>query len=608
MSTLPDGVYVTTLENGLKVILQEIHSAPVVTTWAWYNVGSKNERPGVTGVSHWVEHMLFKGTQKLQKGDIFRLVNKYGGYNNGFTSEDWTVYFETLPADRLDLGLDFEADRMVNSRFDPEEVDSERTVIISEREGGENRPQFLLGEEFRAAAFRVHPYRWSVIGDKCDLRAITRDDLYGHYRAYYGPNNCTLIVVGDFETGRALERIRHYYGGIERPVSPPPVRSVEPPQRGERRIRVHGPGGTAYLQIGFHTPAFGHPDTYPLMMLDAVLSGGKSLGFGSGGWMGRSARLNRCLVLEKRLAVSASSAFRPSPDPDLFTFSMTVKSGVEIEAAEAAMLEEIERTAREPVSDHEMEKAAKQIASQVAYGKDGVTSNAFTLGYANSLGDPTLADGIAARLGQVTKEDLLRVAAAYLAPQNRTVGWFLPGESAAGGGVEAALPAALPRLSHGPFFATGGVGEGLEREVMDSGVTLLLIESHTSPSVTLIGSVGAGGAAEPEDRPGAAAMTAHLLQRGTLTRSAVEIADAVESVGASISFGSGREDSSFYGKCLSGEFERVLEALGDCLQNPSFASEEIEPLRGEILTRLRERDNNTRSVAERRFLEALFPQ
>src|SRR5882672_7717632 len=187
-----------TLANGLKVLLKEIHTAPIISSWLWYRVGSKDEVPGRTGISHWVEHMQFKGTPQFPANILDKAVSREGGSWNAFTYMDWTTYYETMPADKIDLALRLEADRMANSSFDVEEVESERTVIMAEREGSENEPLSLLGEAVQQAAFRIHSYHHEVIGDMADLRSMTRDDLYGHYRSYYVPNNAVLAVAGDF--------------------------------------------------------------------------------------------------------------------------------------------------------------------------------------------------------------------------------------------------------------------------------------------------------------------------------------------------------------------------------------------------------------------------
>src|SRR6202142_2488339 len=211
----------TTLSNGMILLLKEIHSAPLISSWVWYRVGSRDEVPPLTGISHLVEHMQFKGTPKYPADMIDKAVARDGGTRNAFTFLDWTTYYETMPADKIDLALRLEADRMVNSKFDLEEVESERTVIIAEREGSENEPLSLLGEAIQHAAFRIHPYHHEVIGDMADLRSMTRDDLYNHYRTYYIPNNAVLAVAGDFETKKMLARITELFEPIKAGPTPP---------------------------------------------------------------------------------------------------------------------------------------------------------------------------------------------------------------------------------------------------------------------------------------------------------------------------------------------------------------------------------------------------
>ena len=200
-----------TLDNGLTVHLKEIHTAPIISTWVWYRVGSRNEKLGQTGISHWVEHMQFKGTKQFPSSFLDREISRVGGIWNAMTYLDWTTYFETLPAHVFEISLALEADRMVNSRFDADEVDRERNVIISEREGNENEPLFLLGEAVQEAAFQEHPYKYEVIGLKSDLESITRDDLYRHYKRYYQPNNAILAMAGDFDKPKMLEKIKEAF-------------------------------------------------------------------------------------------------------------------------------------------------------------------------------------------------------------------------------------------------------------------------------------------------------------------------------------------------------------------------------------------------------------
>jgi zinc protease len=218
----------TTLSNGLKVMLKEIHTAPLISTWTWYRVGSKDERTGHTGISHWVEHMQFKGTPQFPTSILDKAISRDGGQWNAFTYLDWTTFMETMPAAKIDLGLRLEADRMVHSLFDEKEVESERTVILSEREGSENEPLFQLSEAMQQAAFRVHPYRHEVIGDWADLESMRREDLYHHYQTYYRPNNAVLSLAGDFESESLLGRIRELFEGIPAGEDPPRLKRSEP--------------------------------------------------------------------------------------------------------------------------------------------------------------------------------------------------------------------------------------------------------------------------------------------------------------------------------------------------------------------------------------------
>src|SRR5436309_1262655 len=262
MSTM----HAETLDNGLLILLAEQHTVPVATFWVWYRAGSRNEMPGLTGISHWVEHMLFKGTPTHPKGMLTRHIDRLGGRWNAFTWKDYTAYHEVLPADHLGVAIALEADRMINTVMEPAEVESERTVIISEREGSENYPAYLLREEVDAAAHKVHPYRIPVIGWKDDLRAITRDDLSHHYQTYYHPNNAVAVAVGPFDAHAVMEAIKQAFAGIPPGSSPPRVRVREPQQEGERRVVLRRPGGaTAYLHIAFHVPSASHQDLASLL-------------------------------------------------------------------------------------------------------------------------------------------------------------------------------------------------------------------------------------------------------------------------------------------------------------------------------------------------------
>ncbi|MGC9040042.1 M16 family metallopeptidase [Roseiflexus castenholzii] len=414
-----------TLRNGMLVLLREAHSAPLATSWLWYRVGARNETPGITGVSHWVEHMLFKGTPHIPGRDLDRLIARNGGTFNGFTSHDFTAYFETLPADRIDLALQIESDRMVNTLFEEEEVEHERTVILAEREGHENDPEWWLNEAVMTTAFQVHPYRNEVIGARDDLLALTRDRLVAHYQTFYRPNNAALVLVGDFDASSLMVRIERYFGDLPAGPPLPPVSWVEPEQQAERRVVMRRPGPAQYVQIAYHAVDCRSPDFAPLLVLDAVLSGAKSPAFSGGAQTNRSARLYRALV-ETRLAAYASSSFRPTRDPHLFEFHAMVQDKHTAEEVERALLAEVARLQEDGPRPDEMIKVIKQMRAQIAYARESVTNQALMLGMWEMLDCYSRADTLLDEIAAVQADDVRRVAQTYLTERRRTVGYFLP--------------------------------------------------------------------------------------------------------------------------------------------------------------------------------------
>src|SRR5712692_7733130 len=334
-----------TLDNGLKVLVREEHTAPLASVWCWYKVGSKDEPPGLTGVSHWVEHMNFKGTTNIPRDQVKGIIEQFGGAWNGYTWIDQTTYLETATCDALDRMLFIEAERMARCLYHPDDCESERTVIISELQGGENDPDQLLDQEATATAFKAHSYGHPTIGWLSDLQTMTRDDLYGYYRQHYVPNNAAVVVVGDIDTNEALRRIEHHFGGIRAGTEVSRLRTVEPDQTGERRLTIRKEGAVAYLRVGYHASAATDAHFFPLLILDAVLTGAKGLNLWSSFRVPppqRSARLYRALV-ERGLASGVSGSLMPTEDPFLYTVSLTATEGTALGVVEAALLEEIDR-------------------------------------------------------------------------------------------------------------------------------------------------------------------------------------------------------------------------------------------------------------------------
>jgi zinc protease len=407
-----------TLKNGMKVMLKEIHTAPIISSWIWYRVGSRDEPTGKTGISHWTEHMMFKGTKKFPANILDKTISREGGHWNASTSHDSTRYYETMPADKIDLALRLEADRMKNSVFNEKEVASERTVIISEREGHENEPMFRLSEAVQNYAFRVHPYHHEIIGDMADLLTITRDDLYAHYRTYYVPNNAVLAVAGDFETKSFLKRIRELFERIPNGQTPPRLVRPEPEQKGEMRFSIEGPGETTFIQLAYHFPNATDPDYFPLQVLDSLLNGASGLSY-------KTSRLYRALV-DKGYAVDVSGWSQAAIDPSLYRITITPHPKRKPEEVLAALDKEINKLKDGLVSSAEIKRAVKQARAVFAYGSENITHQAFWMGYTAMFSNYDWFTSYLDKLAMITPQDVRRVARKYFQPANRVVGTYVP--------------------------------------------------------------------------------------------------------------------------------------------------------------------------------------
>ncbi len=414
------------LDNGLQVMLMEIHTAPIVSCWHWYGIGSRNEVTGKTGLSHWVEHMQFKGTSHFSASEMDHAVARIGGYWNAFTSPDWTTYFETLPSHGLDLAIQLEADRMVNSLFNPEEVETERTVILSEREGMENDPQFLLAEAVQQVSFQNHPYKNEVIGFKQDLLNLTRDDLYTHYQNFYQPGNATLCIAGDFETDQVISKLKNAYQEIESHPYQKPIPIAEEEAPPAREVELHGPGDTTFIQLAYRAPKGNSPDFFTFLILESLLTGPSSLNmFGSGNISHRTSRLYLSLV-EKQIAVSVDGSLSATIDPSTFNLGITTHPEHTPEEVLAALDEQIQQLLDEPVPQTEIDKAIKQAKALFSYGSDNITNQAFWMGYASNFANYDWFRQYIPNLTNTTPQDVMQLAQRYLSPSNRIVGIYHP--------------------------------------------------------------------------------------------------------------------------------------------------------------------------------------
>jgi zinc protease len=413
---LRDRVFEAVLPNGLKVILLENHKAPLISFQVWYRVGSRNEEWGKTGLSHMLEHMMFKGTRKVGPEEFSRIIQENGGNDNAFTSRDSTAYFENLKADRVQVSIDLESDRMQNLMLREEDFRTERMVVMEERRmRTEDNPQTFLMEQVEAAAFQTSPYHWPTIGWKEDIARFTLGDLKSYYHTYYHPGNAFLVVVGDFQKENLLAQIERAFGPIPKGIAPNQEKDTDPKQTGERRIFTNKEAQLPFFVMGYHVPNLREPDSYALEVVATILSGGKS------------SRLYQGLVREKQLVLDTDADYSLlSRDPSLFYFSAQPLPGKDVRDVEKALNEEIERLQKESVGEREMEKAKNQLESSFIYGQDSLFFQAMLLArYEIALSWRTIDDYIPS-IRKVTAEDIQRVARQYFSPDNRTVGTLIP--------------------------------------------------------------------------------------------------------------------------------------------------------------------------------------
>jgi zinc protease len=615
------------LSNGMQVLTRELHHAPVVAVMVWYGVGSRNEGPGETGISHFLEHMLFKGTPAFPYGALEQGVKERGGLWNAFTSHDYTAYYEILPSRHLAYGLRLEADRMANVTFDEALTMRERGIIVAEREGSENRPDFWLFSSLMQTAFQVSPYRHEILGSKEDIKGVTAAALTAHYQRYYRPGNATLVVVGDFQTEELLRLAEEAFGQLDPGEPIPPLTFHEPEQTAERRVEVRRPGPTPRLMAGYKLPPADHPDMPALAVLSAVLSG--QTGFGGAAGLGTSSRLYRKIV-SGGLGTGVSTSPWTAQDGGLFIVGAAPTPTTTPAQLEEAIWAEIDRLQQELVPAEEFARAQKAARAAWAYALESIPNHAVL------LGRTALTQGVAAfdarleRLAAVTPADLQRVAQTYLVPARRTVAWFHPDETA----EEPPVPYTPPEPPEGaktPAYqlpgsersATAGARTKVERLTVETrrpllnqanlvrrtlpgGATLLVYRAPSLPSV-LVRLTCEAGAVHDGEVPGLANLTAHLLPRGTAKRRGDDLAVLTDGLGIALQVDAGRETAIAQVKALPEDLNEAVRILAEFVTSPTFPQEELDRMRARALVGLRQAENDPRMVAGRRLAALLYP-
>ncbi|MBI3967235.1 MAG: insulinase family protein, partial [Chloroflexi bacterium] len=553
--------------------------------------------------------MMFKGTEKYPLGEISKTLSRAGAQHNAYTWLDFTAYFSTLPAGELDVFLDVESDRMQNSLFDPTEVERERTVILSERDGHDNDPDSRLDEVLAGMLFQNHPYRQPVIGWRPDIAGISRENLYGHYRSHYGPNRARLLVVGAVEPEDVVERLERTFGRIPpitQQLAPDPE---EPEPLAERRTVLRWPAPAPSWQALYPTVSATHPDFPALFVADCVLSGGKAMGFRSGARLGTTSRLYRRIVLG-RLAASVHSFLYPTHGPGPWAVSATAHPNGNVAAIEAAVDEELAALAESGPTDEELALTKKQIAAQLAYATQTVTALAEQMGMLAQLGLPTDQAAIAAQLAAVTGPQVREVVGRYLVPSRRAVGAVIPAEPAAAARpvAPAAATSATVTVAAVPMVprSTGDGGEpGKVRRVELSNGIVLLHAYRSSPAFRMVAVVGAG-ADQDGERRGLASLTARALPRGTKRADFAQLSSEREELALSLSARAGVDDAYANLNCLTPDAPTGIRYLFEMLRTPSFPQNEVDLVLAQQQTELVQILDDTRRRASYAASAALY--
>jgi zinc protease len=619
------------LDNGMRVISLEDHSAPIVAVQVWYHVGSKDEQVDRQGFAHMFEHMMFRGTDRLGPTDHFDHVKTTGGNCNAYTAFDQTVYIQELPSNQLDMVLWLEAERMARLKIDEGGFSTERKVVEEERRMGLNQPYGLVLEQVLDHLFTRHPYRWSPIGKIDHLRASTAQDIQSFWDTYYVPNNATLVVVGDVTHESVRELAAKNFGWIPRCADPPRVTVTEPVAKGLRRLDIEEQNGPAPIGgVVFMTVPDGHPDSVPLEMLAQILGGGES------------SRLYVDIVRRKNAAAFAGGAaiqFEQAGMVLLGGLGMPVVGDVD-EIIEATW-EQIALVKEEGVTDDELEKARHLMERAEVTESLTVASKAQALGYAAAiLGDTQLANVKLDRVRAVTADDLKRVATTYLVPDRAsevrvepTLGGMFSsmlsmaanmgdkseqedeeeetvegGARAVAGGpkAEAERPEAL---GDGPPTAPPlavDIRLPSVRKTLDNGLDVVVVENHEVPFASLSLRLTAGAFTDAADAPGTASMAASMVTRGTWVRDAESLAAELENHAIELGASAGHDSATVNVSAVSGQVGRAMRLLAEVVQLPRFDEEEFRTLRDQTATGMSINEQTPSTMADRALSQALW--
>lgn len=612
-----EGIKEYSFSNGLKVLLKQNHSIPLVTFSIWYKVGSRNESDGTRGLAHFLEHMMFKGTKKFKKGEISDIIQACGGVFNAFTFSDGTAYYETVSPQYLEKMVEIEADRMRNSILDPKELELEKNVVISELEGSLNNPSTFLDQEVRFTAYEKHPYKHPVIGYKKDIESITPDIVRKFYEKYYSPNNATIILVGDFNENRALNLIEKYFGNYKKSANTKFELTPDQLQKKEKRITVKKSGTTKLVEVVYHIPSIKDKDIYPLNIIEEILI------------KGTKSKLKEALI-EKGLATEVSGGAEANTDPGLFYIVTSLTPKAKHKDVEKIIVGEIKKLVQNPPKENEIQGAKNRIKASYLFNLDGTYNQAINLGFFEIIDVWNQAINWPRLIDKVTKDEVSKALSKYFQDKNKVVGYFIPvlkkGEHYETKPIDLSRTHNLYKLTQQANLQTtvkdtsnkstitnknqpsAFSSFNYDKKVLKDGSTLLIYDKIDIP-ITIISGIYKGGVSlVSKDKEWECELITRLLEKGSKKYQKKDIENFLDYYGSQFSFACDEESFKYKAITLNEHTHKTLDILLDILINPTFPENEIKKEKEKAIAETIELQENTSEIAKRNLTQLIYPK
>lgn len=598
-----NGIKEYQLSNGLKVILKQNHNIPLVTFSVWYRAGSRNETDGIRGIAHFLEHMMFKGTKKLKKGEISETIQKNGGIFNAFTFTDGTAYYETISPKHLEKLIKIESDRMKNSLLDQNELDLERTVVLSELEGGQNSSVNLLDEKIKYVAYEQSPYKHPVIGYSTDVNKIDSAKMREFYEKYYIPNNAFIVLTGDFNETSALNLINNYFGKLTTKDLANDGIAKEALKSKESRLKLKKSGSYKLLQISYHIPEFKNKDIYALNVIEEIL------------FKGRKSPLHKKLV-EKNLVTEITGGSESNIDPGLFTILVSLTPKTSHKEVEKIITNEIKNLIKNPPNEETINAAKNRIKAGYLYGLDGSFNEALNIGFYEIIDNWKTSQELVDRISRVTKEEIIEATKKYLSNENRVVGHFIP--TLAKGEKYQNEPLVLTKTQHYQEEKTKSAVKVqnnystkkvvYKKISLKDGSKLLVYKDTDLPITYVYGAIPGGSSLLPKEQEWYTEIIARSLDKGSKNYSKKQIEDFLDSTGSYVDFSSNEEGFRFEAGTLNENLDSTLALLTDLLMNPTFPKKEIEVEKKTLIAEIIKYKYDSNEIAKRKLSQIIYPK